>query len=137
MNAVDTNILLYIHDPTDSAKQQRAVQLVSTLGTDCVLLWQVACEYINASRKMQAYGLDYAAAIQNIRDLQLIWRFILPTVNVLERAVGLMSSYSLSFWDAMIIAACAEAGITKLYSEDLSMYPQVEGIELINPFKIS
>lgn len=62
-------------------------KLVSTLGTDCVLLWQVACEYINASRKMQAYGLDYAAAIQNIRDLQLSWRFILPTVNVLERAV--------------------------------------------------
>jgi predicted nucleic acid-binding protein len=93
------------------------------------------CEYINASRKMQAFGLDYAAAIQNIRDLQLIWRFVLPTPNVLERAVKLIGSHSLSFWDAMIIAACAEAGVTKLYSEDLSMYPQVEGVKLINPFK--
>lgn len=136
MNAVDTNILLYIHDPNDGVKQQRSVQLLSTLGTDCVLLWQVACEYINASRKMQAYGLNYAAAIQNIRDLQLIWRFILPNANVLEQAVKLMNSYSLSFWDAMIIAACAEAGVTKLYSEDLSMYPKVEGVELSNPFKV-
>lgn len=136
MNAVDTNILLYIHDPTDRIKQQRAIQLVSTLETGCALLWQVACEYINASRKMQAYGLDYAAAIQNIRELQLLWRFILPTSNVLERAVTLMNSYSLSFWDAMIIAACAQADVTKLYSEDISMYPKIEGVELLNPFKI-
>lgn len=59
MNAVDPNILLYIHDPSDQTKQQRAIELVSTLGPDTVLLWQVACEYINASRKMQAFGLDY------------------------------------------------------------------------------
>lgn len=135
MNAVDTNILIYIHDPSDKTKQQRAIELVSTLGPDTVLLWQVACEYINASRKMQAFGLDYMAAIQNIRDFQLIWRFALPTHDVLERAVNLLSSHSLSFWDAMIIAACAEAGVTRLYSEDLSMYPQVAGVQLINPFK--
>ena len=99
MNAVDINILIYVHDPSDIAKQQRAIQLLGTLGSDGVLLWQVACEYINASRKMQAFGLDYAAAIQNIRDLQLIWRFILPTPNVLENAVKMIGSHSLSFWD--------------------------------------
>lgn len=135
MNAVDTNILLYIHDPSDKAKQQRAIELVSTLGSDTVLLWQVSCEYINASRQMPAFGLNYLAAIQNIRNLQLVWRFALPTQAVLERAVKLIGSYSLSFWDAMIIGACAEAGVTHLYSEDLSMYPQIEGVQLINPFK--
>jgi predicted nucleic acid-binding protein len=134
MNAVDTNVLLYVHDPRDITKQQRAVELLNALGPDVILLWQVACEYINASRKLQAFGLDYVSAMQNVRDLQLIWHFALPTSGVLERAVKLISAYSLSFWDAMIIAAAAEAGATRLYSEDLSMYPSIDGVQLVNPF---
>jgi predicted nucleic acid-binding protein len=43
MNAVDTNILIYVHDYRDSTKQVTAKALISSL-TDAVLLWQVACE---------------------------------------------------------------------------------------------
>ena len=42
MDAVDTNVLLYAHDPRDAAKQATAASLLSSL-TDGVLLWQVAC----------------------------------------------------------------------------------------------
>ena len=115
-------------------KQNLAIALMRTLQDESVLLWQVACEYINASRKLQSFGLNHQAALQTVRDLQLIWRFVMPTPTVLSRAVQLISTRSLSFWDAMIIAACAEAGVTRLYSEDLSMYPVVDGVELINPF---
>ena len=59
MNAVDTNVLIYTHDPRDPAKQNKAVALVASLA-DGVLLWQVACEYIAASRKLTAYGLSLA-----------------------------------------------------------------------------
>jgi predicted nucleic acid-binding protein len=45
MNAVDTNILIYVNDPRDLTKQAIAVSLVSSL-TDGVLIWQVACEYL-------------------------------------------------------------------------------------------
>ncbi len=48
MNAVDTNILIYTHDPRDEVKQAVAVALVGTL-PDGVLLWQVACEYVAAA----------------------------------------------------------------------------------------
>jgi predicted nucleic acid-binding protein len=50
MNAVDTNILIYVKDPRDARKQAVAASLTSSL-TDGVLLWQVACEYVAASRK--------------------------------------------------------------------------------------
>jgi hypothetical protein len=43
MNAVDTNVLLYVHDPRDLVKQTTTASLVQSL-TDGVLLWQVACE---------------------------------------------------------------------------------------------
>ena len=45
MNAVDTNILIYVNDPRDPDKQEIAISLVSAL-TEGVLLWQVACEYL-------------------------------------------------------------------------------------------
>jgi hypothetical protein len=50
MNAVDTNILLYVHDPRDPAKQAVAASLLQSL-TDGVLLWQVACEYLATAQK--------------------------------------------------------------------------------------
>jgi predicted nucleic acid-binding protein len=45
MNAVDTNILIYINDPRNPDNQKIAASLVSNL-TDGVLIWRVACEYI-------------------------------------------------------------------------------------------
>ena len=47
MNAVDTNILIYVHDRRNVRKQVIAESLVRTLPQG-VLLWQVACEYISA-----------------------------------------------------------------------------------------
>lgn len=44
MNAVDTNVLIYVHDPRDPTKQETASFLLDSL-TDLALLWQVACEY--------------------------------------------------------------------------------------------
>ncbi len=59
MNAVDTNILIYVNDPRDPVKRTIAVSLVSAL-TEGVLLWQVACEYLAASRKLEPLGYDQA-----------------------------------------------------------------------------
>ena len=72
MNAVDTNILIYVNDPRDPAKQSIAASLVSSL-TDGVLIWQVACEYLAASRKLEPLGYDRVQGYQYIRDLQQVW----------------------------------------------------------------
>lgn len=133
MNAVDTNVLLYAHDPRDPAKQQTATTLIQSL-TDGVLLWQVACEYLSASAKLAPLGYNRAQAFQDIHDLRRLWTTILPTWDVLDRAEALLASYSLSYWDAMILAACLEGGVTRLYSEDLTAYPRVNGLECVNPF---
>jgi predicted nucleic acid-binding protein len=121
MNAVDTNILIYINDPRDPVKQKIAADLVSTL-VDGVLLWQVACEYLAASRKLEALGYDRAQAYQYIRDLQQVWYTALPTWSVLDRAENLMNRFSLSHWDSMIIAACLEANVETLYRTHLTSF---------------
>jgi predicted nucleic acid-binding protein len=37
----------------------------------------------------------------------------------------------------MIIAACMEGGVTRLYSEDFDAYSRVDGLEIVNPFSVS
>ena len=133
MNAVDTNVLIYLNDPRDRRKQEIATSLILSL-IDGVLLWQVACEYLAASRKLRALGYDNAQAYQYIRDLQQVWYTALPTWNIINRAQNLMLRFSLSYWDAMIVAACLEVNVQTLYTEDFGELI-IDGLEIINPFK--
>jgi predicted nucleic acid-binding protein len=55
MIAVDTNVLIYACDNADPRRQQIALDLVTNV-EDGVLLWQVACEFISASRKLSKQG---------------------------------------------------------------------------------
>ncbi|HKQ07125.1 MAG TPA: PIN domain-containing protein [Blastocatellia bacterium] len=134
MNAVDTNVLIYVHDPRDPVKQAIANSLVHSL-SDGVLLWQVACEFIAASRKLAPYGFSRDKAWQELNMLQALWATKLPRWAVLQRAETLQNRYNLSIWDAMIVAACLEGGVAYLYSKDFGAYSQIESLTLINPFK--
>ncbi|MCI0492854.1 MAG: PIN domain-containing protein [Planctomycetes bacterium] len=133
MNAVDTNILIYIHDPRDLRKQDIASDLVVNLA-DGVLLWQVACEYLAASRKLVPFGYDFGRASDDIRKLITQWSMVLPSRPVMDRAFLLLDRYSLAFWDALLIAACIEAGVHAFYSEDLGGRNEIDGLRIINPF---
>jgi predicted nucleic acid-binding protein len=134
INAVDTNILIYVNDPRDSVKQSIAISLVSTL-TEGVLLWQVACEYLAANRKLESFGHTRAQAYQYIRDLQQVWYTAIPTWSVIDRVEDLISRFRLFHWDSMIIAACLEVNVQTLYTEDLG-YSSIDGLRIVNPFKV-
>lgn len=133
MNAVDTNVLIYSRDPRDPKKQAAANNLLASLA-DGVLLWQVACEYLAASRKLERFGYDLTQALADVSDMRAAWLTVLPTWEVADRAERLLQKYSLSFWDALLVAACLEAGVTRLYTEDFDDSLRAEGLEVINPF---
>jgi predicted nucleic acid-binding protein len=52
---------------------------------------------------------------------------------VLGRAEEFHLTRGASFWDALILAACVDAGVETLYSEDLPGF-DVEGLRVTNPF---
>ena len=133
MNAVDTNILFYSHDPRDATKQDKAERLIRGL-SDGVLLWQVACEYLSASKKLAPFGYRFEDACNDLRDLRVTWIDQLPTWGVLERAEAYARNHSLSIWDALIVAACTEAGVKRLYTEDFGGRSPLDGVEFVNPF---
>jgi predicted nucleic acid-binding protein len=133
LNAVDTNVLFYAHDSRDPNKQIIAAELIASLN-DGALLWQVACEYLWASRKLEALGYSYSEAVEGIRYLRRAWSTVLPDWAALDRIDALRDIYSLSFWDALLIATCLEAGVEQLFSEDFSSYRLVDTPRIVNPF---
>ncbi|MFO0839122.1 MAG: PIN domain-containing protein [Phycisphaerae bacterium] len=133
MTAVDTNVLIYARDPRDPRRQSTAAELIRTL-RDGVLLWQVACEYVAASRKLAPFGFSVSEAIDDLRDLRSIWTTALPDWSTFDRAVELQRRFSLSIWDALLVAACIEARVDELLTEDLGAQSVIEGVRIRNPF---
>jgi predicted nucleic acid-binding protein len=112
MIALDTNILIYACDKADLKRQQVALDLVSN-ARDGVLLWQVACEFVAASRKLRSQGFTTVEAWGRLADYLALFPLILPTAGAFERARILHTEDQCSFWDAMIVAACLECGVTR------------------------
>jgi predicted nucleic acid-binding protein len=59
----------------------------------------------------------------------------MPTDSNLTRAKELHLNRGASLWDALRLAACVEAGVEILYSEDLPGVGDFECVRVINPFR--
>jgi predicted nucleic acid-binding protein len=138
MNAVDTNVFVYYLDADEPVKQAKAVTLLTQLSGDpmpTVLLWQVLAELVRQLRAWHDQGKVTAIELQGyVTRFRSTYPLVMPTPDVMDRALDLAERYSLSHWDSMILGACQEAGVTTLYSEDMGAPRVYDGIELINPF---
>jgi predicted nucleic acid-binding protein len=134
MNALDTNIWIYSHDSRDAAKQTMAQHLINNV-RPLALPWQVGCEFIAASRKLHSLGFteDHAwlalTAMQGMADA-----ILLPAADLWAETHALQGTFSLSFWDALLAAACIRGGVLTLYSDNLGSSPSIHGLSIVNPF---
>lgn len=138
MNAVDTNVLVYSLDTAEPTKQAKAKTLLASLaGTvpPTILIWQVASELLNWLRKWEAAGhVSNADVEQHLRNFLTVFPLTVPGPHVIARYFSVFSRFSLSHWDAMLLAACKEAGVTTLYSEDMDPGTDYDGLAIVNPF---
>jgi len=138
MNAIDTNVFVYAIDTSDDEKYQLAVELISHLAMSkppTLLIWQVACEYVNQLRKRARKNELTLVEVEDMtRRMLNLFPMQYPKEYTLLKSFDLISRYSLSHWDAMLIAACKEAGVTTLYSEDMQDGMDYDGVQIVNPF---
>src|SRR5262245_8788684 len=128
MNAIDTNIWIYRYDVRDPAKQQTAEQLILTV-RPLVLLWQVGCEFIAASRKLAPTGFstdDAWAALTYIQSISSSIAY--PDSRFWPKAQDLQKRFSLSFWDALLIVSCTLSGVQTLYTENMGAPRVINGL---------
>lgn len=132
---VDTNVLIYARDTADPVKQARAAEWMAFLWRSGRgrLSVQVLNEfYYTVTRKLSP-GLDTAAARSETEQL-ITWAPIDLTSSVIQRAWRLQDDYSVSFWDALIVAAAQAAQCGYLLTEDLQDGQDLGGIQVTNPF---
>jgi predicted nucleic acid-binding protein len=135
MDFVDTNVLLYAYDSTDSLRHRRALELVGELGRSRqgAVSVQVLQEfYVNAISKI-ARPLAPQVARQRLRALSR-WPTHSPLAADVLAASVLGEDNRISFWDAMIVHSASALGCIRLWTEDLNPGQIVAGVEIANPF---
>ncbi len=138
MNAIDTNVLVYSFDADDSVRQQQAIELIDQLSEnpgDTVLPWQVIVECLACLRRWVDRGRLSASDVdQHMADVSILFPVAMPSMHMIPISLGLTSRHSLSHWDSLLIAACIEANVDTLYSEDLGDGEQYDTVTVVNPF---
>lgn len=132
---VDTNILLYSRDSSETCKQPVAEALIRELWetrSGCISMQVLNEYYVNVTQKLKP-GLTQAEAWSDLEALHA-WEPIPITFNLLARGYHIQTRYRLSWWDSLIVAAAVDSNCNEILSEDLSSGQVYEGIPVINPF---
>ena len=134
---VDTNVLIYRHDSSDPVKQSRAEDWIRFLARyrSARISFQVLQElYVTLTRKLKP-GFDASEAQEIVRDLA-VWRPVAVDLAILERSWLLQQRYSLSWWDALIVAAALSCECSVVLTEDLQHGQLLGETRVIDPFTL-
>ena len=138
MNAVDTNVLVYVLDDAEPTKQAKARELIDRLvqpPVETLLPWQVAGELLSCLRKWESARRITSGDVEaHFRDMLSMFPLRIPTAKAFDIAFELHARFSLSHWDSMLLAACKEAGINTLFSEDFDPGTNYDGLAVVSPF---
>lgn len=135
MTFVDTNVLAYAHDESETNRQPLARALLDELWRDRsgVVSTQVLSEfYVVATRKF-----DPPLSRRGAREIVAAygaWPVVQVDVPLILAASSLEERHTLSFWDALIIEAASRAGARRIVSEDLQGGRRLRGLTIENPF---
>ena len=132
---VDSNVLIYAYDQDAGSKRARAGELLASLWESAtgVVSVQVLQEFFtNATRKLKQ-PLDSAKAREVVR-IYGEWVAAPTDPSHVLRAVDIMKTYQLSFWDSMIVAVAEATQCGILFSEDMQHGQIIAGVRIENPF---
>ena len=127
--AVDTNVLVYLHDNSDERKRSIAKNILAERPK---IASQVISEYLNVTRRILA--LPKADIVIQCANLLNGCPITPISANTLISAATLIEKYGFQIFDAVIVAAALEADCTVLYSEDMQHGFKVESLTILNPF---
>ena len=133
---VDTNLLIYPHDPGEPVKASRAAAVLTHVATaqSGALAVQVLAEFANVTLKKLKPPLDADAVHAQIERLTRMFPVLPLTPAVVLEAVRGVRDHRLSYYDAQIWAVAKLNQVATILSEDFNPGAAVEGVSFINPF---
>ncbi len=134
LNFIDSNVVVYANDGSDPVRQARALEVIGdALRTgNGVISTQVLQEYANVA--LGKLGQRQEIVLRQLLLLEQL-QVIAQSPELVRRAVELHGVYSLSFWDASIVAAAESGGCDQILSEDMNTGQYYGKVRVVNPFK--
>jgi predicted nucleic acid-binding protein len=133
---LDTNIFVYSFDAGDPGKAGSARRLIrqAVATGKGVVSYQVVQEFLNVALRRFAAPMTPPEADQYLRTILLPLWTVQSSPALCAEALRLTGRLSLSWYDALIVAAALEGGCTRLLSEDLPHGLRVGNLRVENPF---
>jgi len=132
MIAIDTNILVYAEGANDPARQVAARQVLSRLLREQIVISvQVLGELFNVLTKR---GVPREEARFRTERWMNSLRVQETSLSLMETAIETAATHRIRVWDALILAAAAEARCDLLLSEDFQDGFAWRGVTVVNPF---
>jgi predicted nucleic acid-binding protein len=132
---IDTNILVYAHEPSEGEKYDRALRTVDTLLSSGLgrLSAQILGEFLSAATRGRRPILTVHDALRQATLLaEALPVFDLTGLIVLEAARG-VREHRLSYFDAQIWATARLNQVTTIFTEDFTNERRLEGVQFLNP----
>lgn len=133
---VDTNVIVYSRDTTETLKQKQADKWLKHLWATQSgrISYQVLNEYyVTVTNKLKP-GLSRMEAREDVRNL-MAWKPAVVEQSVVQSAWSIQDHYGYSWWDCLILAAALKQNCQYVLSEDMQHGQHIEGVEIISPFK--
>lgn len=133
---LDTNVLVYVFDTNEPARQDQAIKVLRGLeltGSGRLSVQCLAEFCAVATRFLRPFLKPAEAAIQVERFSRTFPVFDLTPLIVIEAARG-VRDHALAYYDAQIWATARLNQVPIIFSEDFNVGGALEGVRFINPF---
>lgn len=138
---IDTNVLFYAFDQGIKGKKKALAKALIEdffIGENekAFVPTQVLAEFYSITSKK----LKNPRSLEKCREIIsqiLAYKNIIKlsyTEQTLAKAMLISEKYKKHFWDSLIVATMQEAGIQRIYTENIKDFEGVPGIVPINPF---
>ena len=134
MTFLDTNVVVYASDPSDSRKNELAVEILADAfdNDQYVISSQVLNEFVNtALNKLKKSDEEVVGHLRQLKTM----RVVPVSAEWLERAVVMRSRYDLQFYDSLLLATAEALGCDEILTEDLNDGQMYGSVRAVNPFK--
>ncbi len=130
---IDSNILVYAHDPADKTKHKKANELIERLEETGAgaLSTQVLSEFYSVCNRKLKFRSEELSDI--IADFSY-WKLHRPTHADILNSIILQQDAKISWWDALILNSAIQLGANVLWSEDFQSNRRFGSLQVKNPF---
>ncbi len=135
MNSLDTNVLVYAVSAAEGEREKAARKLLRTASNaGWPIAAQVYGEFFAVMTRRQYMTRKEARGA--IETFSAVMPPMPSTITAHAAALKLAAEKQVQYWDALIIAVCAEHGVKQLYTEDAPSAAKLLGVKFISPFGV-